>query len=98
MADDSEKLQIVASDLMSRVSALEASGGKIAVATVLPVLGDPQPDPPFFKALLKGAKHVLAVAWTVPAVRSQLVTMLVRFGLPSSLVAIGVAVGEKLAG
>lgn len=62
---------------------------------------DPDTSPPAKPGLLKsiaiGALHVVKVAWTVPAVRSQVATLLVRFGLPSALVAIGVAVGEALA-
>lgn len=50
-----------------------------------------------YMQFVDGIVHVAKVAWTVPAARSALVTVLIRFGLPSSLVAIGVAVGEALA-
>lgn len=49
------------------------------------------------QSLVKGAKHVICVAWTVPAVQSTVATLLIRYGIPGSLVAIGMAVGEKLA-
>lgn len=51
-----------------------------------------------FKSIALGAWHVLTVAWTVPAVRSVVATRLVRYGLPGTLVAIGIAIGDKLAG
>lgn len=57
-----------------------------------------EPKQPFLKALAHGTWHVVKVAWTVPAVQSLLVTRLIGIGLPSTLVAIGVAIGEKLAG
>lgn len=57
-----------------------------------------EPKQPLFKSLAKGAWHVVTVAWTVPAVRSVLATQLIRFGLPGTLVAIGIAIGDKLAG
>lgn len=57
-----------------------------------------EPKQSFVKSVAHGAWHVVKVAWTVPAVQSLLVTRLVRIGLPSTLVAIGVAIGEKLAG
>lgn len=53
--------------------------------------------PSVFASILKGAAHVIKVAWTVPAVQSTVATLLIRFGLPGTLVAIGMAVGEKLA-
>jgi hypothetical protein len=52
----------------------------------------------FLKDAAKGLAHVAKVVWQVPAARGALATLLVRFGLPGTLVAIGMAVGEKLAG
>jgi hypothetical protein len=52
----------------------------------------------FLKDIGRGLLHVTKVAWQVPATRSLIGTMLIRFGLPGTLVAIGLAVGEKLAG
>lgn len=52
----------------------------------------------FLKDLGRGLKQVACVAWTVPAARGLVTTLLIRFGVPSTLVAIGVAVGDKLAG
>lgn len=52
----------------------------------------------FLKDVGHGLLHVAKVAWQVPATRSLVGTLLIRFGLPGSLVAIGLAVGEKLAG
>lgn len=49
------------------------------------------------RALWQGVKHVIIVAWTVPAARNWLATQLIRFGAPSALVAVGMAIGEKLA-
>lgn len=53
--------------------------------------------PSLLTSISKGALHVIKVAWTVPAVQSTIATLLIRFGLPGTLVAIGMAVGEKLA-
>jgi len=52
----------------------------------------------FLKDVGKGLWNVVKVAWTVPAARGAVATILVRAGLPSALVAIGIAVGDKLAG
>jgi hypothetical protein len=57
-----------------------------------------EPKQSLFKSIAKGAWHVAVVAWTVPAVRSVVATNLIRFGLPGTLVALGVAIGEKLGG
>ena len=62
-----------------------------------PVTDNDNAKPSFLKSLGKGAAHVVKVAWTVPAVQSTITTLLIRFGLPGTLVAIGMAVGEKLA-
>lgn len=62
------------------------------------VIPEAEPKQSFLKSVAHGAWYVVKVAWTVPAVQSLLVTRLVRIGLPSTLVAIGVAIGEKLAG
>lgn len=62
------------------------------------VTPEAEPKQSLFKSITKGAWHVAVVAWTVPAVRSIVATNLIRFGLPGTLVAIGVAIGEKLAG
>lgn len=51
----------------------------------------------FVKDLLKGFVHVLKTAWKVPAAQSALATLLIRIGIPSTLVTIGIAVGESLA-
>lgn len=51
----------------------------------------------FLKDAAKGLTHVAKVAWQVPEARGFLTTLLVRFGLPGTLVAIGMAVGDKLA-
>lgn len=50
----------------------------------------------FLKDVAKGLLHVVKVAWTVPAAHGFLATLLVRAGIPATLVSIGVAVGEKL--
>ena len=76
----SNKLQQFKTPALSRKRAREASGRKDR----------------FLKSVIEGTKHVIYVAWTVPAVRSYTATLLVRFGLPTSLVALGIAVGEKL--
>lgn len=52
----------------------------------------------FLKDAAKGLAHVAKVAWQVPEARGVITTLLVRFGLPGTLVAIGMAVGDKLAG
>ena len=51
----------------------------------------------FLEAAWRGLREVLVVAWTVPAARNWLATQLLRLGLPSTLIAIGVAIGDKLA-
>ncbi len=51
----------------------------------------------FFKDFAKGAAHYAKVVWQVPAAQSVIATLLIRWGVPSTLVAIGMAVGEKLA-
>lgn len=56
------------------------------------------PKRSFLKDVGKGLWNVVKVAWTVPAARGAVATILVRAGLPSALVAIGIAVGDKLAG
>lgn len=49
------------------------------------------------KDALAGLMHVGKVAWQVPEARGFIATLLVRFGVPASIAAIGMAVGEKLA-
>lgn len=51
----------------------------------------------FLKDAAKGLQHVAKVIWQVPEARGIIATLLVRFGLPGTLVAIGMAVGDKLA-
>jgi hypothetical protein len=51
----------------------------------------------FIKDVAHGALNVAKVIWQVPAARGLIATLLVRIGLPGTLVAIGMAVGEKLA-
>lgn len=51
----------------------------------------------FLKDAAKGLQHVAKVIWQVPEARGFVATLLVRFGLPGTLVAIGMAVGDKLA-
>lgn len=51
----------------------------------------------FVKDVTHGALNVAKVLWQVPAARGLVATLLVRFGLPGTLVAIGMAVGDKLA-
>lgn len=63
-------------------------------ATDKPVVVD---RPSFLKDLKNGLVHALKVVWQVPEARGMIATLLVRFGVPASIAAIGMAVGEKLA-
>lgn len=51
----------------------------------------------FLKDVAKGFVHVLKTAWKVPAAQGAIATLLIRIGIPSTLVTIGMAVGESLA-
>ena len=51
----------------------------------------------FLRDLAKGAAHVVKTIWTVPAAQGLIATLLIRAGVPATLVTIGIAVGEKLA-
>jgi hypothetical protein len=55
------------------------------------------PAKSFPKDVAAGLKHVAKVIWQVPEARGFIATLLVRFGVPASIAAIGMAVGEKLA-
>ena len=51
----------------------------------------------FLKDVAHGLGNVAKVIWRVPAARGYIATLLVRFGIPGALVAVGMAVGEQLA-
>jgi hypothetical protein len=51
----------------------------------------------FLKDIAKGFVHVVKTIWTVPAAQGFIATLLIRAGVPATLVTIGIAVGDKLA-
>lgn len=101
MVNDNEKVVRANADsaLADRISVLDAAinNAGAAAGSVTGALLAPAPKRSFLKDAAKGLAHVAKVIWQVPAARGALATLLVRFGLPGSLVAIGMAVGEKLA-
>ncbi|MCI1143230.1 hypothetical protein MOP88_14415 [Sphingomonas sp. WKB10] len=92
----------MANDLQGRIETATQARAESAIATRVSTVeasfASTAPEKrSFFKDAAKGLAHVAKVAWQVPETRGFLTTLLVRFGLPGTLVAIGMAVGDKLA-
>ena len=50
------------------------------------------------KAIWEAVKRFAATAWTVPAVKSVILTNLIRAGVPATLITVGVALVDAFKG